>query len=291
MKNRLWLNVALLAAIAVLSLFAYFKPHKNEPEHRLSALKPADVKTIRIEVTGSPPFVLARTASDWRLAAPLTARADSFQTQRLLAILDATSKNRLPAARLARFDLNEPYARLTVDQQTFSFGAVSQMSREQYVLTQDGVYLVPLRYGAALPKSALQLVSKQLFAADEAPVAFEFKEFGLAQQDGKWVMSPTAADTSQDDINRWIDEWRLATALAVQAADNREPLTTIKVRLRGGSGLTLAVLQREPELMLARSDQPFAYQFVGDAAKRLLAPPAAESPAIPDNRAITNHGG
>lgn len=275
MNNRQWLNLALLAAVVVLALFAYLKPHKSEPEHRLSALKAADVRNIRIEIAGSPPLVLERTASDWRLAAPVAARADSFQIQRLLSILDATSKDRLPAAGLARFDLNEPYARVTVNQQTFSFGAVNQMSREQYVLTQDGVYLVPLHYGAALPKTALQLVSKQLFAADEAPVAFEFGKFSLAQQDGTWVMSPAAADLGQDDINRWIDEWRLATALAVQAADNRKPLMTIKVKLKSGGDLTLAVLQREPELTLARSDQPFAYQFAGTAAKRLLAPPAA----------------
>lgn len=278
MKNRLWLNAALLAAVAVLALVAYFRPHQSEPEHRLSALKAADVRKIRIDVAGNPPLALERTESDWRLTAPVAARADSFQTQRLLAILDATSKDRLPAAGLARFDLNEPYARVTLDQQTFSFGAVNQMSREQYVLTQDGVYLVPLRYGAALPKTVLQLVSKQLFAADEAPVAFEFRDFSLAQQDGKWVMSPAPADMSQDDINRWIGEWRLATALAVQAADNRKPLATIKVRLGNGSDLTLAVLQREPELVLARGDQPFAYQFAGETAKRLLAPPAAAKP-------------
>jgi hypothetical protein len=275
MNNRQWLNLALLAAVAALALFVYLKPHKSEPEHRLSALKAADVRNIRIEIAGSPPLVLERTASDWRLAAPVAARADSFQIQRLLSILDATSKDRLPAAGLARFDLNEPYARVTIDQQTFSYGAVNQMSREQYVLTQDGVYLVPLHYGAALPKTALQLVSKQLFAADEAPVAFEFEKFSLAQQDGKWVMSPAAADLGQDDINRWIDEWRLATALAVQAADNRKPLATIKVKLKSGGDLTLAVLQREPELTLARSDQPFMYQFVGATAKRLLAPPSA----------------
>ena len=284
MKNRQWLNVALLAAVAILALFAYFRPHQSEPEHRLSVLKAADIKRIRIEIAGSPPFVLERAAAEWKLTTPVAARADGFQAQRLLAILDATSKDRLPAAGLARFDLNEPYARMSVDQQAFSFGAVNQVSREQYVLTQDGVYLVQLRYGAALPKSALQLVSKQLFAADEAPVAFEFKDFSLAQQDGKWVMSPTAGDLSPDDINRWVDEWRLASALAVQAADNRKPLTTINVRLRNGSDLTLAVLQREPELTLARSDQPFQYQFTGEIAKRLLAPPATEANAPTDKR-------
>jgi Domain of unknown function (DUF4340) len=282
MTRSVWINVALLTAVAALALFAYLKPRQSEPAHGLSTLKATDAVSIRIGIAGSAPIALERAASGWRLSAPFAARADDFQAQRLLEILDATSKDRFPAAGLARFDLNEPYAQLTINQQAFSFGAVNPMSREQYVLTQDGIYLVGLRYGTALPKDALQLVSKQLFAADEAPVEFEFKEFKLAQQDGKWVMSPAAGDPGQDAINRWVDEWRLATALAVQAVDNRKPLATIKVRLKNGSDLTLAVQQREPELVLARSDQPFEYQFVGEIAKRLLAPPASESNSTTD---------
>jgi hypothetical protein len=284
MTRSLWLNFALLTAVATLALFAYLKPHQSEPAHKLSTLKAADAMSIKIGIAGSGPIALERAASEWRLSAPFAARADNFQAQRLLEILDATSKDRFPAAGLARFDLNEPYARLTINQQAFSFGAVNSMSREQYVLTQDGIYLIGLRYGTALPKDALQLVSKQLFAAEDAPVEFGFKEFRLAQQDGKWVMSPAVGDPSQDAINRWVDEWRLATALAVQAVDNRKPLATIKVKLKNGSDVTLAVLQREPELVLARSDQPFEYQFAGEIAKRLLAPPASESTPTTDER-------
>jgi hypothetical protein len=278
MKNQLWLNVALLAAVAALALFAYLKPHQGEPRFKLSTLKAADATNVKIEIAGTAPIALERAASEWRLSAPVAARADGFQAQRLLEILDAASKDRFPATGLARFDLNEPYARLTINRQSFSFGAVSPMSREQYVLTQDGIYPVALRYGAALPTSALQLVSKQLFAAEEAPVAFEFREFRLAQQDGKWVMSPAVVDSSQDDINRWIDEWRLATALAVLPISNRKPLATIKVRLKSGGDVTLTVLQREPELTLVRSDQKLEYQFAAEAAQRLLAPPAAAKP-------------
>lgn len=278
MKHRLWLNVALLAAVAALALFAYFKPHGGEPEHKLSALKAAEADRIKIEIAGAEPVEIERAASDWRLTAPLSARADSLQTQRLLGILEATSKDRFPASGLARFDLNEPYARLTINRQTFSFGAVSQMSREQYVLTEGGIYLVSLRYGAALPKSALQLASKQLFAADEAPVAFEFKEFRLAQQDGKWQLTPSA-DAGADDINRWVDEWRLAAALEVQPPSNRKPLATIKVKLKNGSDIALTVLQREPALVLARSDQKFEYQFSAGVAQHLLAPPSSREEA------------
>ena len=271
-------NLALLALVIALGLFAYYKPQKTEPEHKLAMLKAGDAKNIRIDIAGTAPVVLERTASDWQLTAPIKARADNFQVQRLLELLDAASKDRFPATGLARYGLNEPYARVTINQQVFDFGAVNEMSREQYVLTQNGIFPLALRYGAALPKNAWQLVGKQLFTPDEAPVAFEIGEFKLAQQDGKWQRTPPAADLSQDDINRWVDEWRLATALAVQPSSKTKPLDTVRLKLKNGSDVTIGVLQREPQLILARSDQEFEYQFVADAAKRLLVPPAPAAP-------------
>ena len=275
MNKRRWLNLALLAAVAALALFAYYKPHKSAPQQKLSVLKAADAKNIRVEIAATPTILLERTAAEWKLTAPLTARADSAQIQRLLEILDATSKDRFPAAGLARYELNEPYARVTINQQAFGFGAINEMSREQYVLTQDGIYPVALHYRTLLPKSALQLVSPQLFAPDEAPVAFEFGEFKLVQQDGKWQLTPPAADSGQDDLNRWVDAWRLATAFAVQGSSGRKPLTTVRIKLKTGSDVAVTVLQREPQFIMARSDQPFEYQFSVEAAKRLFARPAA----------------
>ena len=271
------LNLALLAAVIALALAAYFIPRKKEPELKLSAIKAADAKSIRIEIAGGAPLLLARAATEWKLTAPVNARADSFQVQRLLEILDATSKDRFPAMGLARYALNEPYARVTINQQAFAFGTVNEMSREQYVLSQDGIYPLALRYGAALPKNALQLISRQLFAPDEAPIAFESDGFSLVQQDGKWQLTPPAADLGQDDIVGWVDEWRLATALALLPPSKRKPSATVKLKLKNGAAVSVAVLQREPELVLARSDQAFEYQFVRDAAKRLLAPPAAKT--------------
>ncbi len=276
MKRNWWINVALLTVVIALALFAYFKPAKNAPAQRLSAIKASEVARIRIEIAGMEPIELIRDATDWRITSPLAAPADGFHVQRLLELLDATAPEWLPATGLARFDLNEPHARVTFDRQTFSFGAVNPLSNEQYVLTQDAIFLVSMRYAAALPKDALQLVSRQLFAAEEAPVAFEFKDFSLDQREGKWQLTPPMADVTQDDINRWVDEWRLATALAVQPPTKRKPLATIKLKLKTGGDITLGVLQRDPQLVLARSDHQFEYQFVGAIANRLLAPPAQQ---------------
>ena len=273
MSNKLWLNVVLAAAVLALGLFAWLRPAQTEPEIRLSALKPAEVDRIGIELAGAAPIALERGPGGWRLTKPIDARADEFQVQRLLGLLDATARERLAATGLARFDLNEPYARVSLNRQSFGFGAVNQMSREQYVLTQDGVYLVHLRYGAALPKDPIQLAAKQLFAAHETIVGFELGQLKLVQQDGRWQATPPLPDTSPDDINRWIDEWKLASALSVQPASHRKPVETIKVALKGGNTIALPVLEREPALIVTRSDGDLEYQFSGDTARRLLTPP------------------
>ena len=273
MKNKLWLNAALLAAVIALALFAWLKPQKVEAELKLSALKAGEVDRIGIEIAGAGPIALERAQAGWLLTAPVAARADDFQVQRLLVLSEATAKERFPATGLARFDLNEPYARVTLNQQSFSFGAVNPMGREQYVLTQGGVYLVGLRYGAALPKDALQLASRQLFAADEAPVRFEFKEYSITQSDGKWNVTPQVADLSQDDINRWVDEWRQASALRSGPYANNKPVGDIKLEFRDGKKLALGILQREPELVLLRPDENLQYHFLPETAKRLLTPP------------------
>ena len=276
MKGRSALNLALLAVVVALALFAYYKPQKTEPAQKLSVLKAADATALKIELAGNPPIVLARNGSEWNITAPLTARADSTQIQRVLEILDATAKDRFPAQGLARYELNEPAVRVTINQQRFGFGGVNPMSREQYVLTQDGVYPLSLRYGTLLPQSAYQLVSRQLFTPDEAPVAFRLKDFALAQRDGKWQLTPPTADLSADDVTRWVDQWRLATGLGVLPASQRKPLEVVKVTLKSGSEIAVAVVQREPQLVLARSDRPFEYQLSAEAAGRLLAPPGAE---------------
>jgi hypothetical protein len=275
MKRWSWLNLALIVAVSALALFAYYKPVKTEAELKLSAIKAADANVIKVEIAGNPPFALARSGADWKLITPLPTRADGVQVQRLLEILDATAKDRFPAAGLARYDLNEPPVKVTINQQSFGFGAINQMSREQYVLTQDGIYPVSLRYGTLVPKSFYGVVSRQLFAADEAPVAFRFADFAVEQRDGKWQLTPPA-DLGADDVTRWVDQWRLASAMGVLPASNRKPLAIIKVKLKNGADIALNVLQREPQLIVTRSDQPFEYQLTADAAKYLLAPPAVE---------------
>jgi hypothetical protein len=282
MQRSIGLNALLAAVVAALGAWVYFTPAKDAPvEHPLSALKPAEARSIHIERPGAAPTSLEKKAGAWLMTAPFAARGDESRVQRLLEILEAKSAHRLAAADLARFELDQPRARVTIGGQAFSFGMVSPMTREQYVLTDGAVYAISPRYGSALPARAAELANRQLFGAGESPVRMEFKTFTVEQRDGKWRQTPDASDLSQDDFVRWVDEWRNATALRAGPGAATRSRDEIKVQLKNAGGFTLGVLSREPELVLLRADEKLQYHFRAEAAKRLLSPPGAEQPKNP----------
>lgn len=275
MQRRAWINVALAAGVAAMAAVAWLKPGKQDTEVAVSKLAPADVKAIRVEKAGREIAQLARGADGWRLTAPFAARADEIMVQRLTGILGAKAGEKLPATGLARYDLDPPFARLTFDSQSFSFGTFNAVVGAQYVLTNGGIYLLAPRYAAGIPDEAPALASKQLFASGEAPVAIALPGFRVESVGGKWMLSPGRGDLSQDDLARWMDEWRLASALAVGGAPEQRMKEAIKVTLKDGRAVELDIVQREPDLVLARRDERLTYRIAKATAARLLAPPSA----------------
>lgn len=278
MKPRIWLNLALLLAVAGLASLLYFKPQSNAPsEYRLSSLQAGDIKSIMID----KPAVLSLEKRDrgWFITHPFKARANAVQVERLLEMLSVTSKQRFPANDLMRFDLDQPQARLTLGEQTFSFGAFNPLSAEQYVATADNVYLVSPRYGAAVAMPPNTFVNHLLLADNETPSGFDFPGYKLTRVNGAWSMSPTPAELSQDQLNRFADEWRLAYSIASEPAKPAPGAEQIRIMLDNGGSVLLQVLQKQPQLILLRDDEMIAYRFTGDVAKRLLDPFAAASKA------------
>ncbi|MGH8701690.1 MAG: DUF4340 domain-containing protein [Burkholderiales bacterium] len=281
----MWLNAILAVSVVALGAFFYLKPARDAAvEYPLSALKPGEARSLSIERAGAAPILLNRKQDAWFISAPFAARADTSRVQQLLAIVEARAAHRLPAGDRGRFGLEQPEARVIVDGEPFSFGVVSEITREQYVMSGDAVYAVHPRYGMALPANAVQIASRQLFGADESPVRIALKDFAVEQRDGKWTLTPGSGDVSQDDFLRWVDEWRLASALRVELRSSTRSRDEIKVELKNAGGFTLGVLSREPELVLARSDETLQYRFRAELAKRLLSPPGSGARSEPADK-------
>jgi hypothetical protein len=273
--NRGWLiNALLLLAVAGLTSWIYVKPQSGDTRVRVTTLQGADATNIRLERRGDPAIELVRRDGNWQLVQPFTARAETFQVERLLSVVEASATQRLAASDLARYELDEPLTRLTVNGVALSYGAVNAVTREQYVLTGGAVYALPARYGAMIPTNVDQLIARQLFAPKEKLARLEFPHFTVAR-DAKWTVSPDVAGLSQDDIARWLETWQHASALRTERHAEAEAIETINITLNDGAGLAVQVLHKGPDYVIARADENVRYYIAAESAKRMLSPPRA----------------
>ena len=279
MKVGWIVNVLLLAAVIGLGAYAWHKGNQpKEPSHALSILSSSAVKKIEVTRRDGPGYTLEKRGEVWFLASPLQVRADQSQVQRLLDLLAATSKEKLAATDLKRFDLDPPTLKVTIDNQVFSFGTTNPLTQEQYLATGDSVYLVSSYYLSLIPAQSDRLLTHNLFHQDEKPVSFAFKDFHVDQKDGKWTVVPAPAEKerpSQDDLNRWADDWRLSSSLLTQIWDGKATGETVQVKLANGKTVVFAVVRKEPELVLARPDEKVQFQFSGEMSRNLMHPPTA----------------
>lgn len=283
MKRGWAVNLLLLIGVIGLGVYAFHKSKEpKEPSFKLSMLSPSAVKTIVVEPRSDPAYRLERRGELWFLAAPMEARADQSQVQRVLDLLSASSKEKLGATDLQRFDLTAPVLKVVIDGQTFAFGSTNPLTQDQYVATGDAVYLVSTYFASLVPKQADRMLTHRLFSEKEIPVGFAFKGFSVEQKEGKWTLTPPAQQSerpSQDDLNRWADEWRYASSLATRAWSGKPGHDLVRVKLSDGKTIPFTVVQTTPELILARADEKLQFQFSGEMSRRLLQPePAKEKP-------------
>ena len=277
MKLGWFVNLMLLVGVAGLAVYAWHRGNQpSEPSYKLSTQTAGAATKISVKPKTGDGYTLEKRDQTWYLSAPMQARADQTQVQRILDLLAATSKEQLPATDLKRFDLDAPALSVTIDAQTFAFGTTNPLTQDQYIATGANVYLVQSYYASLVPASANRILTHNLFRPGETPTAFQFKSFNVTQQDGKWTLSPAPADEkerpSQDELNRWVDDWRYASSLATQTPSGKTATETITIKLSDGKTLALALVRKAPDLVLVRPDEKLEFHFSGEMSKRLLQP-------------------
>src|SRR5690348_4668411 len=138
---RSWASLAALFAIVLaLGMWVYHKRDgENVSTYALSELKPGGVKRVRLERSAPKPkssdsrepaagtaattkttIVLQRQDNRWLITTPWVARAETFQVDRMISILEARSAVRYPARELARYGVDDPQVTLTLEDQAFA---------------------------------------------------------------------------------------------------------------------------------------------------------------------------
>ncbi len=279
MKSRLILNLVLLLALISIGLYAYLRPAEDaEQGIVVSQLKREDVSRIRLQRDTTLDVHLEKRHGTWYITKPYQTHAEPLQIDRLLDLTMATASADFPARNLARYGLDPAPITVTLNDQSFAFGDINEITNEQYLASNGRVYLVRTYHGYSLPTNMAELFGRKLLTDDETPVAYDFGEWQAVRNDkGAWSIqgkSPAGHDVapSPDELNVWVAEWQLASALSVSPYEAKARGENVVIRFSNGESATFHVLAREPDVVLVRIPGNMRYQLGADAGARLLDP-------------------
>jgi len=219
------------------------------------------------------------------MTAPYQARANEFRVNDFVGIASSPTSFRFAAQtdQLRQFGLLQPSATLVLDNEEVQFGSMHPIQNQIYVLNAKQVSLID---ASALRIAAVRiedLYSPRPLGANPKLEELSFPGFGITKNEtGAWRRSPELKELSSDTVNRFVDEWRNAIALSVSRWPARKMGNRVRITLRVGEkqkNIDLFLVQRRPELILARPDEGLAYHFPAEVADRLLE--LRHDPAVP----------
>lgn len=294
MKKRWLLNLVLLALVVGIATFLHLRPQQadNEAaEYEISALKMAGFTAIKVEFPAQAPVAFDKVYGVWQMTAPYKARADQMSVQRILSIIAAKTKLKLPATDLTKYGLDNPLLKLKLTDaaatHTFTFGTYNPVTEEQYVGFDNAVYLLPGNYSEAASTQAIELVDKHPLTAAERKQVNGFDLSRLEQWEairlnvdvdaqGKWNISAPKAKPTQNEMNEWLEfSWAQGQATSVEfyTPNRQATYPSFEVKLKDGKKVHFDKMQESPEYLLARPDEGIIYHFPNDVGFTMVNPP------------------
>ena len=283
MTKRWLLNLALTLFVIALALVVKFQPGRPPatPERALTDIVAESVQGITLERPGEAAIAFVRDGQDWRMTAPLHARADRFRLEGLLQLLSAKVKDRFPVTGdLAQFGLDKPLAQLRLGQTEVDVGGMHALNDLRYVRYRGEIYLVPNASVRPALSPLADFFSARIIEENRKPVGFDLASFHLRLEDGSWKLTPENKNISSDLLNGFVDEWRYARALSVARYGGKPVMGHVRITyVHEETGKTkpdqprtldLGVIARKPELVLYRADEGLEYHFPQETGDRLM---------------------
>jgi hypothetical protein len=277
MDKRLWLNLSLAALAAVLGLFIYL--HRDgpaaPPPPTLTGMSADEVRHITISRHGEADIQLVRRDGNWWMTQPLQVAANRQRVDTLLALLSQSSYGRFASngMDLEAIGLARPRVSVRFDQTRIDFGLTEPLNQRRYVLVGGQVQLIDDNNYYSVIAQLKHYISLQLLAPDEQLASISTPRLRVHKVGQGWRLDSGQTPRSGDDLMRLVQTWQSASALEVipAKATGARGHPIIELGLAGGRpSIRLAILSRQPDLLLLRLDKPLQYKFTAHQAEQML---------------------
>lgn len=282
--NRNRLNLWLAVIVLALGAGAWMaKQHKDKPKLTLTPLAAEGVNKIVMEWPGSPTITLEKQGGDWQLTTPVKARVDRFEAVGATSLASTEVQSTLDAegVDLKELGFEPPSHVITLNEVRIEFGGTDALQSLRYVRVDGVIKLIDDPASAALDKDYADLVSKDLFAAEDELVKIELPSVTLNKgADGQWSAPASTANATPNALKTLAEGWKVARALWCEPVEGAAPSgAPLRFTLRDGRVIDYTVAATDPQLALYVPSLNVRCQLSKALVDELLALPAPKPEA------------
>jgi len=304
------LNLLLLVVVILLVAVALYEPgiDKTAAPARLLPMGAEEITKITIRNGKQREIILKRdSANGWQMIEPLQVAANRYKVDSVIAILEQQPSNRfvIDTTKLARYGLQNPQVELWLKgvkgEQRLLFGSQTPLNSYRYL--RLGNEILTVKDVAFYPVASLftNFIASRLLPEGAMLVSIELPDFRLVLNEGAWVLDwtlglqneadPTENKPSADQLAQWLDGWRYASSVDIEAIETRAKdddriadggidagLNQVVITLNTGARLRWIISLTDDEgLVLGRPDLGIEYHMSDAQRQALLTPPQAEA--------------
>lgn len=283
-RGRWLINLSLLVVVLLLGGLVALRPGKQAAVK--SPLLAVDLGGLsRLTLENGEKVVFERKDGVWRMVEPFAAAVNQARVEQILAIPGIVPAAEYPlpenSARKG-YGLSEPFARLSLAGAQLEFGGTAPLDHRRYVQSGEKLYLVDDSFSHQLASKATDFVDKKLIPEESTIRVLKIPGLNLSKSaEGVWASTPALpAEQLQELIMQW------STSRAIEVRRGAPKVLGEKIDLETSMGaIRFSILQKKPELILAREDLDLVFVMTGETAKALLSPVSPnvqqESGALP----------
>jgi hypothetical protein len=275
LSNRWIVNVALIVLIAVLFFIAMnFEQQPSQAQAaRISGLALDDIDSIEVD-SGDVQLRLSRLDDSWSIDQPVNWPAHSTNVNRLLSIINSKAEMLAQAADvdLGALGLEQPVARLRLNDADLLFGARNNIGERRYLMIDSSIYLLADVHLAFLTQGLPGFVDRQLLPKRYRVESIKLPEIEIQRDaDEQWRTLPPG-DYSQAQLQQLVDNWQQLQASRIKPFDlGGLARQLVEVRLEDGRSIEFVLLSSTNELIIANSQIGMQYHFLRDYEDQLMA--------------------
>lgn len=226
MKSSYLTNLILVLLIVGLYFFINQDDTDNNSANKLIDVGNSSIQTITITRVNIGKIVLEKSATDWQIIQPLTARANNIRIDLVLSLLHSPSHGQLSVGDhdLAQFGLAPAKVKLQLNQHIFQFGDIEPISKRRYVLHNNLVHLIDDQISPLLNASATGFIDNRLIPANRTISKLDIplrdadkilldSTIIIENKSDQWQSNISTITT--DQLTILIEAWQRASALQV----------------------------------------------------------------------------